>query len=82
MVVDAVTIEPLSMSDFPANREKYSEILRMAPVRLRPLLKKSHKSGLAGIFPYPQEQGIFRKKIGNSFVLAAYAYRKMPTHTT
>jgi hypothetical protein len=32
VVADAVTIEPVSTSDFPANREKYSEIRKMRPV--------------------------------------------------
>jgi hypothetical protein len=31
MVADAVAIEPVSRSDFPANREKNSENLRFAP---------------------------------------------------
>jgi hypothetical protein len=59
LVADAVTIEPVSWSDFPANREKYREVSITVPVRPKMALGKSTKLALADKIPYSEEQGSF-----------------------
>ena len=58
-MVDAVDLEPVSASKFPANREENREFRRIRP--LNPILNAGTRanSEACGEIPYSTEQGIF-----------------------
>jgi hypothetical protein len=64
MVADAVAVEPVSTSKFPANREKNREFRRIRT--LSAILKAETRinSDAYSKIPYSTEQGIFAKEQG------------------
>src|SRR3974390_3145165 len=64
MVADAVAVEPVSASKFPANREINREFLGIDPLDTVWVADTSANSEGCGKIPYTTEQGIILKKQG------------------
>jgi hypothetical protein len=64
VVADAVTIEPVSTSEFPANREKNREFFSSGPPLQMRASTSPETSGLLCQIPYSSEQGISNNEQG------------------
>src|SRR5262245_35938767 len=64
MVADAVQVEPVSTSEFPANREINREFCRNRPLGAILNADTPANSVACSKIPYSTEQGIFAKKQG------------------
>jgi hypothetical protein len=58
VVADAVTCEPVSAAEFPANREINREFCRIRPRRRFTVVNRQTNSMLCSRIPYATEQGI------------------------
>ena len=57
VVVDAVTVEPVSSKQFPANREKYMEVDQHGPLWATPMFEESLCDGrFSAKFPKQQNR--------------------------
>jgi len=64
LVADAVDLEPVSVSEFPANREKNREFGRIAVSVAPETVKSGAVAGLPKRIPYSTEQGIILAEQG------------------
>ena len=64
VVADAVAIEPVSASQFPANREKNREFSEFKAIARISVATKPMISGLLGQTPFAGEQGILSTEQG------------------
>jgi hypothetical protein len=58
VVADAVTVEPVSASEFPANREIYREFCKIRPFNTISKTETRVNSDAYNKIPQAQEQGI------------------------
>ena len=63
-MADAVVVEPVSASQFPANREKNRELFVFTQNRRSELHRSHGIYGLPSKIPYLAEQGISEEKQG------------------
>ena len=64
VVADAVAVEPVSASQFPANREKNREFSEFKAIARISVATKPMISGLLGQTPFAGEQGSFSTEQG------------------
>jgi hypothetical protein len=64
MVADAVEVEPVSTTNFPANREKNREFCKIAAQIESETANNGAVTGLSKRIPYSTEQGIILAEQG------------------
>jgi hypothetical protein len=68
VVADAVLVEPVSIAEFPANREKNREFRRIRVLCAFLKADTPENSKACSDIPYPTEQGIISAEQGISLV--------------